>query len=93
MVKGKGADSSSLKLNLTDPCHTVPCQYHWGVRPAGWVNCFSICAGTMPRAQSRAAKISIKMQRRNTLPDLGIIYLWCYSSVILLYTIYFHVIA
>ena len=29
--KGWG-DSSSLKLNLSDPCRTVPCQYHgWGM--------------------------------------------------------------
>ena len=33
--KRVGGDSSSLKLNLTDPCHTVPCQYHsWGM--PGW---------------------------------------------------------
>ena len=23
-----GGDASSLKLNLTDPCRTVPCQYN-----------------------------------------------------------------
>ena len=60
MKKGKGAETS-LKLNLTDPCLRVLCQYHcWGMLgwPAG-VNCLCICASTMPRAQSSATKGSI----------------------------------
>ena len=28
-------------------------------RPAGWVNCFSICASAMPRAKNRTEKGSI----------------------------------
>ena len=50
------ANSSSVKLNLTDPCctvySTVPVQLLRDARPAGWVNSFSICASTMPRAQN-----------------------------------------
>ena len=65
------ADSSSVKLNLTDPCRTaystVPVQLLRDARPAGWVNCFSICASTMPRAQNMTEKGSILKQRRNTL--------------------------
>ena len=26
--KGVGGEASSVKLNLTDPCRIVPCQYH-----------------------------------------------------------------
>ena len=26
--KGVGGAASSIKLNLTDPCRIVPCQYH-----------------------------------------------------------------
>ena len=59
------ADSSSVKLNLTEPCRTVPLLRD--ARPAGWVNRFSICASTMLRAQNRAAEGSILKQRWNTL--------------------------
>ena len=76
------ADSSSVKLNLTDPCRTVPYQCCVAVlkdaRPAGWVSCFSICASTMPRAQNMTEKGSILKQRRNTLTiwvyDLSMLY-------------------
>ena len=36
-----------------------PLPYLRDAGPAGWVNCFSICASTMPRAQNRAAEGSI----------------------------------
>ena len=32
-------DASSLKLNLTDPCHTGPVPQLRDARPAGWVQC------------------------------------------------------
>ena len=36
-------------------------------RPAGWVNCYSICASAMLRAQNMTEKGSILKQRQKTL--------------------------
>ena len=46
--KREGADASSVKLNLTFHCCTVP----WlrDARPAGWIKCCSICASTLPKS-------------------------------------------
>ena len=54
MVKGKGTDSSSLKLNLTDPCRTL-----YSTVPVPQFQSFSICMSAMTRAQNMAAKGSI----------------------------------
>ena len=49
--------TSSLKLNITDPCRTVLSQYHGcGL---GHLSQYTVCASTMPRAQNRAEKGSI----------------------------------
>ena len=79
-ARKKKGDSSSLKLNLTDPCYTlysiVPVPRMRYARLAGWVNCFNICTSTMPRkkikkmlrAQNRVGKGSIILWRRFTFP-------------------------
>ena len=44
----------------------MPVPLFWDARPAGWFNYFSICASTIPRAQKRAGKGSILLQRQFT---------------------------
>ena len=61
--EGKRRGSSSLELNL----HNWPLPYLRNAGPAGWVNCFYLCACTMPWAQNMAAEGSILLWRRNTL--------------------------
>ena len=50
------------------PYCTVPVPLLRDARPAGWVTFCSICVSTMPRDQNRAAKGSIVLWRRLTLP-------------------------
>ena len=58
------------------PYSGVPVPLFRDAMPAGWVNCFSLCASTMPRSQNRAAKGSI-LQEDEILFHYGyIIYLW-----------------
>ena len=61
MAKGQGGRLffSQIEPNWPLPYSTVPVPLFRDARPAGWVNCFSICASTMQRAQNRAAKDSI----------------------------------
>ena len=79
MVKGKGADSSSLKLSLTDPCPAVQegCYY----RPAGLVNC---CSMYMRAYNAESPKQDSKRFNSNAktkyIANLGIIYLWALST-------------
>ena len=42
-----------------------------GARPAGWVNCFSICASAMLSAQNRTAKGSI-LKKAKYFAHLGV---------------------
>ena len=64
---------SLIEPNWPLPYSTVPVLGLRDARPAGWVTFFSICASTMPRAQNRAAKGSIILWRRLTLP------IWVYN--------------
>ena len=78
---GKKGGVFFTKLNLSDPCRTVQCQYHgWGMpgRRAE-VTCCNICTSTMPRAQSRTAKGSTLMEDETLCPSGYIIYLWLWQ--------------
>ena len=59
---------SLIESNWPLPYSTVPVPLLRDARMAGWVSCLSICASTMPRAQDKAAKGSIILWRRLTLP-------------------------
>ena len=52
-------NSIARQETASSPCGTVPVPLLRNARPAGWVNCFSICASAMPRAQNRTVKGSI----------------------------------
>ena len=57
MGGGDSSSMSNLKFNLTDPYRTIRARKRLrDARPDGWVICFSICTGTLPRAQNRVAK-------------------------------------
>ena len=74
MVKGKGADSSFLKLNLTDPCRmaysTVRILYCTVGRQAG--STVSVYVES-PKQGSKRFNSNAKTKY---IADLGIIYLW-----------------
>ena len=75
--KGGKGDASSLKLNLTDPCHTVLCQYHClGMlgRQAGSTVLVYARVQCL-RAQNRAAKGSILKEDEILCQSCYIIYL------------------
>ena len=54
----------------------MPVPLFRDARPAGWVNCFSICASAMPRAQNRAANGSTLKEDEILCRSGFIIYLW-----------------
>ena len=51
-------------------------------RPAGWVNCFSICTSAMPKAQNRTAKGSILQEDEELCQygHMGMINLFLYHT-------------
>ena len=66
-----GGHASSLKLNLTDPWRTVPCQYHgWGM-PGRWaVSSIAVYARVQCREpKTGQEKGSILLQRRFAFPS------------------------
>ena len=50
-------NTSSIKLNLTDPCRTVPVPQLRDARPAGWVTNCSISGSTMQRPKTGQEKV------------------------------------
>ena len=56
--KWVGGYASSLKLNLTDPCRTVP----WlrDARLAGWVTYCRICTSTKPKTGQNKVQLFCK---------------------------------
>ena len=78
MGKGRGLNIfSQIEPNWPLPYSTMPLPWLRDARPKGWVNCFSICASTMPRAQNWTAKCSILKEDKILCPSGYIIYLWC----------------
>ena len=76
----KGGRVTILLLNWTYsnwplPYSTVPVPLFRDARPAGWLNCFIICASTMPRSQNRAAKGSTLKEDEILFQSGYIIYL------------------
>ena len=67
-MQGPDASSLSIEPNSPLPYSTLPVPMLKDARPAGWVNCVSICASTMPRAQKQGSKRFNSQGRRNTLP-------------------------
>ena len=63
---------------------TLPVPLLMDARPAGWVNCFSICVSAMPRAQKRAAKASI-LKEDEILIYTYIIYIYIYLYLYILW--------
>ena len=76
MGKGRGLNIfSQIEPNWPLPYSTMPLPWLRDARPKGWVNCFSICASTMPRAQNWTAKCSILKEDKILCPSGYIIYL------------------
>ena len=67
---------SQIEPNWPLPYSTVPVPLLRDAWPAGWVNCFSICVSTMPRAQ----KAKDDRKRFNSQVKTKYIYLYSLLS-------------
>ena len=68
---------SQMESNWPLPYSTMPVLLLRDARPAGWVNCFSICSSTMPRAQ----KVQFSSKDEIVWRSGYIIYLWWTGSM------------
>ena len=70
--KWEKGDASSLKLNLTDPCRIVPCQYHclmfMDARPVGWGQLLQYMREYNAKSPKQGRKRFKSQGRRNTFP-------------------------
>ena len=85
MGKGRGADATSIKLNQTDPCRTVPCQYHGLEMPgrrAAWVTCSSICASTIRESKTGQEKVQLSW-KTNHFAHQGILFIYIGATTIM----------
>ena len=64
---------SQIEPSFPLPYSTVPVPLLRDARPTGWVNCFSICANTMPSPNQDSIIRFNSQERRNTLP------IWVYN--------------
>ena len=86
--KWQVADASSLKLNLTDPCRTVPCQYHsWGMPGRRARSPIAVYARVQCRDPKQGRKGSILLWRPFTL---RIFLLFIYGHTVHRVNVYCH---
>ena len=77
MVKGKGADSSSLKLNLIGPCRAVRASTTVEGCQAGRLGqLFQYLRKYNAESLKQGSKRFNSNAKTNYIADLGIIYLW-----------------
>ena len=68
MGKGGGADASSIKLNLADPCYTLLIQYRASTTAGGLGHLLQYMRECNAKSPKQDSKSFNSHGRRNTLP-------------------------